>query len=112
MSLDLLNEFDEEYWGRVVKEIEKFKEGEEEVFIVADYGWFNDMLSEQDFWDLNEVFDVDEFLGDIDECIMLIGIGVDEDQNGINFGGYDLYIFFQLELYDGYEFFDLSFQDF
>ena len=111
MSSDLLDEFDEEYWGRVSKEIEKPKEGEEEVLTVADYGWSNDMLNEQDLWDPNEVFDVDELLGDIDECIMLTGTGVDEDQNGINPGGYDSHIPLHLEPHDGHEFFDLSSQD-
>ncbi|CAG7890530.1 unnamed protein product [Brassica rapa] len=111
MSSDLLDEFDGEYWGRVSKEIEKPKEGEEEILTVADYGWSNDMLSEQDLWDPNEVFDVDELLGDIDECIMLTGTGVDEDQNGINPGGYDSHIPLQLEPHDGHEFFDLSSQD-
>ncbi|KAG5416170.1 hypothetical protein IGI04_003737 [Brassica rapa subsp. trilocularis] len=111
MSSDLLDEFDEEYWGRVSKEIEKPKEGEEEVLTVADYGWSNDMLNEQDFWDPNEVFDVDELLGDIDECIMLTGTGPDEDQNGINPGGYDSHVPLQLEPHDGHEFFDLSSQD-
>ncbi|KAJ4885820.1 Dehydration-responsive element-binding protein 2B [Raphanus sativus] len=107
MSSDLLDEFDEEYWGRVSEEIEKsMEEGEEEVLTVADYGWCNDMLNEQDLWDPNEVFDVDELLGDIDEC-MLTGVGPDEDQNRIHPGGCDPHPL-QLEPHNGHEFFDLD----
>ncbi|KAG2318036.1 hypothetical protein Bca52824_021158 [Brassica carinata] len=109
MSSDLLDEFDEEYWGRVSKEIEKLMEGEEDVLSVADYGWCNDMLNEQDLWDPNEVFDVDELLGDVDEG-MLKGPGPNEDQNRIYPGGHDPHSL-QLEPHNGHELFDLSSQD-
>ncbi|CAH8359650.1 unnamed protein product [Eruca vesicaria subsp. sativa] len=103
MSSDLLDEFDEEYWGRVSKEIE------EELLSVADYGWSSDMLNE---WDPNEVFDVHELLGDLDDGIMLTGPGgPDEDQNRIYAGGYNSHVPLQVEPHDGHELFDLSSRD-
>ncbi|KAF8106577.1 hypothetical protein N665_0137s0029 [Sinapis alba] len=109
MSSDLLDEFDEKYRGRVSKEIEKPKEGEEEVLTdAADYGW--SMETEQDLWDPNEVFDIDELLGDIDECLLTGSAGPDEDQNRIYPGGFDPDPL-QLEPHDGHEFFDVSSQD-
>ncbi|KAJ0244180.1 Dehydration-responsive element-binding protein 2B [Hirschfeldia incana] len=111
LSSDLLDEFDVDYWGSREKPKEEEEEviqqqPEQELITVADYGWCNDMLNEQDLWDPNEVFDVDELLGDIDECIMLTGPGPNEDQNRINPGGYDPHPL-QLEPHDGHEFSDL-----
>ncbi|KAF8098853.1 hypothetical protein N665_0257s0063 [Sinapis alba] len=98
LSSYLLDEFEEDYQSRLTKELEKPKE-EEEVVIqpqlepeltVADYGWPNDMQNEQGFWDQDDLFDVDELLGDMDVGL-LTGLDTcqNQDQDKVQPGGND-----------------------
>ncbi|KAF2611276.1 hypothetical protein F2Q70_00009790 [Brassica cretica] len=45
---------------------------------VADYGWPSDMQNELGFWDQDDLFDVDELLGDLDVDLLT---GTDPSQN-------------------------------
>ncbi|KAF3548042.1 hypothetical protein DY000_02003912 [Brassica cretica] len=127
LSSYLLDEFELDYQSRLTKELEEPKEEEEEEEViqpepeltvadygwpndmqssVADYGWPSDMQNELGFWDQDDLFDVDELLGDLDEprddpC---------QNQNHVQTGGDDSHPL-ELEPHDGHEFFDLSFLD-
>ncbi|XP_019096694.1 PREDICTED: dehydration-responsive element-binding protein 2B-like [Camelina sativa] len=120
LNYDLLKEFEQQYWGEAMKEEERPKQEEEEIpkqeeeemqkrlqlhnllLTVGDYGW--PWLSDQELWDPNELFDIDELLGDINED-MLPGPGQSEDH--IYSGSCDLHLL-HLEPHDGHEFDGLS----
>ncbi|KAG2315494.1 hypothetical protein Bca52824_018616 [Brassica carinata] len=144
LSSYLLDEFEQDYQSRLTKVLEKPKEEEEEVIqpqpepelTVADYGWLSDMQNEQGFWDQDDLFDVDELLGDLD-VDMLTGYDQSQNQNQeqVHPGGNDSHPFLlepdndpcqnqekvqpggddsrplELEPHNGHEFFDLSFLD-
>ncbi|KAJ0249479.1 Dehydration-responsive element-binding protein 2B [Hirschfeldia incana] len=147
MSSYLLDEFEQDYQSRLTKELEKSKEEEEEEVIqtqqepepeltVADYGWPCDVQIEQGFWDQDDLFDVDELLGDLDADLLP---GYDpcqnQDQGQVQPGGNDSHLILlephndpcqnqnqvqpsgddshplELEPHNGDEFFELSFLD-
>ncbi|XP_009135143.1 dehydration-responsive element-binding protein 2B [Brassica rapa] len=101
LSSYLLDEFELDYQSRLTKELEEPKEEEDEVIqpqpqpqpeltvadygwpndmqnSVADYDWPNDMQNEPGFWDQDDLFDVDELLGDLDVDLLT---GTDPSQN-------------------------------
>ncbi|XP_010489429.1 PREDICTED: dehydration-responsive element-binding protein 2B-like [Camelina sativa] len=134
LNYDLLKEFEQQYWGEAMKEEERPKQEEEEkakqeeeemqqrlqlqqqlqqeqeqqqqpdLLTVGDYGW--PWPSDQELWDPNELFDIDELLGDINED-MVPGPGQSEDQNHIYSVSCDLHPL-HLEPHDGHEFDGLS----
>ncbi|CAH8283549.1 unnamed protein product [Eruca vesicaria subsp. sativa] len=145
LSSYLLDEFEQDYQSRLTKVLEKPKEEEEEEVIqpqlelepelsVADYGWPSDTQNEECFWDQDDLFDVDELLGDLDVDLLT---DFDLSQNGnpeqVHPGGNDSHPFqlephndpcedqvnpgsndshpLDLEQHDGHEFLDLDFLD-
>ncbi|KAJ4898240.1 Dehydration-responsive element-binding protein 2B [Raphanus sativus] len=145
LSSYLLDEFEQDYQSRLTKELEKPKEEEEVIqpqqepepeLTVADYGWTIDMQNEQGFWDQDDLFDVDELLGDLD-VDLLPGSDPSQNQNQeqVHPGGNDSHPFMlephndpcqnqsqvqpsgdyshplELEPHNGHEFFDLGFLD-
>ncbi|XP_020888280.1 dehydration-responsive element-binding protein 2B [Arabidopsis lyrata subsp. lyrata] len=107
-------------WSEAMQEEEKPKQEEEEIqqhqqqhqqpdlLTVADYGWPwpNYMENDQILWDPNELFDIDELLGDMNGG-MLPGPDQSQDPNHVNSGSYDLHPL-HLEPHDGHEFDGLS----
>ncbi|XP_010543703.1 PREDICTED: dehydration-responsive element-binding protein 2A-like [Tarenaya hassleriana] len=138
LSYDWLIEFEEEYWKSFLKE--KVKEEEQltenpleqsESLTVADYGWpDNKTGADQNCWSglsAEEMFDVDELLGDINENIppgpsqerdtridmagpneSALSTGVAKSQNASLDYGLPL---LELDQQDGQDLFDFSFLD-
>ncbi|KAJ0263773.1 Dehydration-responsive element-binding protein 2B [Hirschfeldia incana] len=113
-----MNVFDEDYWSILSNGSEKPKEEEViqpqpqqelDMLTVADYGWPSDVQNEQSFWDLDDSFNIDELLGDMDVSL-LPGHDPCQTQNQaqVHPGGYDSHP----QPHNSHEFFDFNSLDF
>ncbi|EFH58968.1 DRE-binding protein 2B [Arabidopsis lyrata subsp. lyrata] len=115
LNYDLLLEFEQQYWSETLQEKEKPKQEEEEIQQKKRrYSNINSNISNRIclllqimiLWDPNELFDIDELLGDMNGG-MLPGPDQSQDPNHVNSGSYDLHPL-HLEPHDGHEFDGLS----
>ncbi|KAJ4893331.1 Dehydration-responsive element-binding protein 2B [Raphanus sativus] len=110
-----LNEFDKDYWSRLSNGVEIPKEEEviqpqqeSDMLTVGDYGWLSDMQNDQGFWNLDDSFDIDALLGDMDVS-QLTGHDPCQTQNQVQVHpeGYNSHPL-QQEPLGKHEFFDLD----